>query len=33
MEQNIVLTTELQEKFKTAWGQRQVIFLFLIYIK
>ena len=25
MEQNIVLTTELQEKFKTAWGQRQVI--------
>lgn len=25
MEQNIVLTTELQEKFKSAWGQRQVI--------
>lgn len=26
MDQNIVLTTELQEKFKTAWAQRQVIF-------
>lgn len=26
MDQNIVLTTELQEKFKTAWAQRQIIF-------
>ena len=25
MDQNIVLTAELQEKFRTAWGQRQVI--------
>ena len=25
MDQNIVLTAALQEKFKTAWGQRQVI--------
>ena len=25
MEQNIVLTAALQEKFKTAWAQRQVI--------
>ena len=26
MNQNVVITTALQEKFKAAWTQRQVIF-------